>query len=324
MRENPSRKTIADKPVYNYQQCIKDKNNIFIVSSHFKGVIDILEKDNNNYIILEGIQDTSLYKGLIYTNKQYIVMDIVGHCNLNYKGCGHFSPTADKYFYCIDEAKRDLQSLSNILEGQLKKLRIMGGEPLLHPNVVDILRFAREVFPQTNVVLITNGTLLLKQEVEFWNALKDNNIELFITKYPINFDYDAVEYKASQYNINLIFDTRGQVIKTLLKFPLDIEGKQNAALSYSKCKAVNCVNLFEGKLYQCPTSCHLNRFNKKFGTNMQVGEGDYLELDKVNDKKEVFKFISTYKQVCKYCMIDKITYDHPFSISKKEKEEWLP
>ena len=44
-------------------------------------------------------------------NKKQIrfIVDIVDHCNLNCKGCGHFSPLASKSFLDLETFENDLR-----------------------------------------------------------------------------------------------------------------------------------------------------------------------------------------------------------------------
>ena len=64
---------------------------------------------------------------------KYIETHIVDHCNLNCRGCSHFSPLAKPYFKSLDEYKREFERLAEITNHYIQQIRIMGGEPFLHP-----------------------------------------------------------------------------------------------------------------------------------------------------------------------------------------------
>lgn len=51
-----------------------------------------------------------------------------------------------------------MKRLSSITE--VNTLRLMGGEPLLHPKMVEFFIIARSFFPSSEIVLVSNGTLL--------------------------------------------------------------------------------------------------------------------------------------------------------------------
>jgi len=102
-------------------------------------------------------------------------MHLTDHCNLNCKGCAHFAPIAEKWFADPVEHERDMERLSQLVAG-IKTIRLMGGEPLLHPKIEPFLVSTREKFPEANIRLVTNGLLLQKMKTTFWSACKANNI----------------------------------------------------------------------------------------------------------------------------------------------------
>lgn len=67
-------------------------------------------------------------------------IDIVNHCNLNCIGCGHFSPLATEYFLPVEEFKKDCERLNYLTNGDIERMEIMGGEPLLHPSIIEIIK----------------------------------------------------------------------------------------------------------------------------------------------------------------------------------------
>ncbi len=60
----------------------------------------------------------------------------------------------------------------------------MGGEPLLHPKVEQLLLQTRRVFSKADIRIVTNGILLDKMSDSFWETCKTNNISFDITVYP--------------------------------------------------------------------------------------------------------------------------------------------
>ena len=60
-------------------------------------------------------------------------LHIADHCNLKCKGCIHFSPLAEEKFLDTDIFQRDCQRIAELTDNnRLGKIRLMGGEPLLH------------------------------------------------------------------------------------------------------------------------------------------------------------------------------------------------
>ena len=78
-----------------------------------------------------------------------IEFHIVEHCNLNCKGCIHFTPLADKSCIKISDYKSDIKKMAEITKGSVKTINILGGEPLLHPQLLKLLKIARQYFPKS-------------------------------------------------------------------------------------------------------------------------------------------------------------------------------
>ena len=108
---------------------------------------------------------------------------LVEHCNLRCCGCDHFAPLAEQEFADLDAFENDFARLSYLVDGKAEKIGLMGGEPLLHPQVKDFLYIARRHFRKTKIRIVTNGVLLLNKKEDFWKACRDNNIIVEVTKY---------------------------------------------------------------------------------------------------------------------------------------------
>lgn len=252
-------------------------------------------------------------------------LNIVDHCNLRCKGCDHFAPIAEEYVVPLDSIEKDLAQMSKILKGDLHAMSIMGGEPLLHPQLKEIMISARRSFPKTGISLRTNGILLLKQNEDFWKTCREQNIFVVPTRYPINLDFDTMEKTAAAHQVPFRFDQiTPSATKTSYKIPLDIHGKQNPRKSFSNCFHANLYALLmEGKLYPCTVAPNVRHFNKKFGTHMELQDGDALNIYHVTEASEVFNFLCTPKSFCRYCDVGNRSFGHPWERSKKVMGEWV-
>ena len=87
----------------------------------------------------------------------------------------------------------------------------MGGEPLLHPQVIEFCTFTRNLFPTSEIVLVSNGILLPCLTDENIEILNQNNIALCISNYGLKLDYNKMNKfkthyfhaKNDMYNISL-------------------------------------------------------------------------------------------------------------------------
>ena len=60
---------------------------------------------------------------------------VVYHCHLNCAGCDHFSPLAEKYFMPTEVFEKDILRLKELTKGNMDAITLLGGEPLLHPDI---------------------------------------------------------------------------------------------------------------------------------------------------------------------------------------------
>ena len=100
---------------------------------------------------------------------------------------------ADEEYVDINELASDLKRLSELSAGEVHHINILGGEPLLHPEITKIIEIVRHYFPYGNIYLVTNGVLLNRMDESFWKQCKQSNIVIAPTQYPIKINYDEIQ-----------------------------------------------------------------------------------------------------------------------------------
>ncbi|MEJ7727608.1 MAG: radical SAM protein [Polyangiaceae bacterium] len=96
------------------------------------------------------------------------------HCNLRCANCCNMSPLVPRRFLEVAEVESICATLAPALHADVVK--IMGGEPLLHPELPAILRALRTSGIGDRVRLFTNGLLLKSMPEAFWEALDELTI----------------------------------------------------------------------------------------------------------------------------------------------------
>jgi MoaA/NifB/PqqE/SkfB family radical SAM enzyme len=249
---------------------------------------------------------------------KYVEIHLADHCNLNCKYCSHFSSIADKKFYDLHKFTKDIARLSKITGKNIKKISLLGGEPLLNPKVCEYMSITRQYFPQTAIRLLTNGTLLSSQNNYFWENLSKNDIKLTISSYPIDINREVIEKKAAEFDVKMQYFYFKDEFE---KLNLDLSGSQKDMFSCQKCFTGGCYNLYEGKLYACPVIAFVKYFNKKFNKNIKVSGGDYIDIYKINSLNEIIKWTYEPKKFCKYCTP---TTSKPWEMSNEHNiAEWV-
>ena len=253
-----------------------------------------------------------------------IEIAIVEHCNLNCNHCIAFSPIAKKGFYALDSLRRDLTRLSELSHQTLGSIRILGGEPLLHPQLEEILRTARALFPHAFIDILTNAVLLPKQPPSFFATCRECDIVITTTKYPISLDFGAIEdfVVKSGAKYRYAYNTR-EVQKVMYKWVIDPEGQQDPVEMFYKCSLANtCIALKDGKLSTCGLPNVIRHFNERFGANLAVSPGDFVDIYTAKNMEEILSALAKPIPFCRYCDLNSFQENIPWQPSTKNIDEW--
>lgn len=250
--------------------------------------------------------------------------DIISTCNLNCEGCTHYAPIGDNEdVLSIEKADIELKLLSNIISDHCNTINIMGGEPLLNPNIIEILSLTRKYFPKTEIQIVTNGILLADMEPDFWQACNELSVGIALTVYPIKIRLDKITSCANEYKVPYSLYRNG---KYFYHFLLDEFGKQDINDSYIKCNLKNFPLYHDGKLYPCTIAGCVYKLNNYYNVNFEVSENDCLCIDAETTLEDVYEFLGKPVSFCKYCMVSQWYDDNnrfKWTESKKDKHEWI-
>jgi organic radical activating enzyme len=245
---------------------------------------------------------------------------LVDHCNLNCKACDHLSPIADQWFASPEVYFKDLKQLKKLFSG-IDKLSLLGGEPLLHPEVERFLVIARTIFPKSNILLMTNGILLDKMPDSFWTTCKKTSTEIALDVYP-------PYYKKEKQLLQL-----AKVKEVKIKYSrvhsfqawLNLRGDSNPQLSFQKCAFRTTHQLKEGKLFVCVLPMVAHYFNKRFGTNLPTEGCVDIHKSGLTGWAIVDALSSGGFSTCKYCATGKkdlTRSSFEWSTSTRQMVEW--
>ena len=249
-------------------------------------------------------------------------INIAEHCNLNCKCCSQFSCIADEEFIDLNVMRSDLQQLGKLFGGECERIYLIGGEPLLHPNVCECMNIARNSFPKGKIFVFTNGTLILKQKKAFWDTCRKNDISIIITRYPIDLDYEKILDFIRQEKVSVEFFGTSDDFKYMRNLGLDLDGKQDVNKSFALCaESNNCIKLRNGRLYTCTRPPEIYKFNKQFNKHLEMCEQDGIDIYKVLTGQEILDFLARPIPFCRYCNLE-VRRDMDWGITQKDISEW--
>lgn len=267
----------------------------------------------------------------IMNAKPILDVQVCDHCNLRCAGCLHFAPLAPKHFLDLDEYEADLLRLSRIegIGGYFEAVLLMGGEPLLHPRVAEVMRTTRRCLPGEHIMLFTNGLLLKRMGEDFWDAIVECDVELSISPYPLKVDYESLAERARARGaqvrlLNSITDMRENSGKEeFLRLALDPDGGCDPARSFTSCLVGGrALQLSRGAIWPCQLAAHHGFFDQRFGYCMHDGPDDSLPLDSIGSAEDIEGFRRRPHPMCRYCDNDALMVA-PWERSQLKAEEWL-
>lgn len=243
------------------------------------------------------------------------------HCNLNCISCMHYSSIADPAFPDLNKLTSQIKILSKSKK-YFKTVRLLGGEPLLNPNIVEIINMIRYYLGDIEIELVTNGILLLSNRIDlcFWNACRENNIIISITKYPINLDYNKIRELCKNNNckVRIFGDRMGK--EAFCAYKLNSNRYKKNFIKYITCQNRRCLQLVGENIYPCSISAYVEHVNKKFNTKFIHSKKDCLSIENLNLFK-LIRFTSRVKPFCSYC--SPRSKGFPWSRSNFLKDEWV-
>lgn len=182
-------------------------------------------------------------------------VNAVLHCNLRCRSCSHLSPAFGKHVADPEVVYRDLRALADVYRCAFVK--VLGGEPLLHPRLGELLRAIRESGIAPRTTICTNGIVVGHVDPSIWSLVD----ELEVSAYP-NFeltdartaDLEMVASKGTTVVVNSV---------PLFQESFALEGTSDDALVhriYRACKVAHwwrCHTVIDGYFFKCPQSVFL-------------------------------------------------------------------
>lgn len=216
------------------------------------------------------------------------------HCNLNCKGCSSCSPISEKWYLEPEVLKKDLNRLKN-LKIVVNNINILGGEPLLHPRIVDLFNIVKQIYPDCNLGLLTNGLILKKMKAEFWNSCVNNKVKLKITCFPVLSENDIgeIEQLLIHYGIEHQLTRKTKFNKILIE-----NNPSNMKEIIKACGCNSANNLYDGYVSRCPVPMVTELLNSKFSTKLNTA-GKLNIYDATAE--EIITFLSVPNQSCTNC-----------------------
>lgn len=213
-------------------------------------------------------------------------------------------------------------------------VRIMGGEPLLHPQLESVIYETREHWKDSRIELITNGLLLPKMAPSIFDALKAIHADVTVSKHFDDPYYNGM-FRAgletlSSYGITPWISQSDQ--SWMKCYRIDEQGSASPYQSdpqkaWDICYVKHlCTTLIDNQLYRCPQlGCYSYALKNGFVSQQWNTVLDYQPLLPSCSQEELNAFMND--GVCEQCSICPEEFQHanmyeklgPFGLSTTRK-----
>lgn len=231
-------------------------------------------------------------------NVSGLEINISEKCNLKCKGCDHGMDIIAPKIIPLSKLLQDVTKASEFIHA--KSLRIIGGEPLLHPELSKVIFEFFKVKIADSIELWTNGLLLKDVSKRNWEFIDG----IVISKYPgINYSFDMTLLEELSNKFNLWFNIRDS--KTFFwSMGSKRHSFKTASFLHNSCRELStCNTIRDGKFYKCVQSAFAKERLNNYGIELN-DDGVSLYKDSMGLIKRINNHIwsNTPLNTCYYCL----------------------
>lgn len=231
---------------------------------------------------------------------KYLEVPITTRCSLNCKECNNLIQVYQKPDnFDMRHIVQDIKHVCCVSK-KIRMLRILGGEPLLHPDLGFLLKELAQINNIECIRIVTNGTLLFDQRCI---SLLENNpkFSVYISNYgERSVRYNSLISQLEEKRICYITQNEQKSWKEVCNCGSRGRSLREKKKVFSLCHE-DCHSLLNGELHICPRSSH--------GTDLKLipkKRDDFVSVRKISGKAELRRKLyellnTTMIEACDYC-----------------------
>ncbi len=185
-------------------------------------------------------------------------INVVEHCNLSCRACSHLSPVLPKSYVDPETMARDLKVLAGSYH--VRMLRLLGGEPLLHPDLSSVIAAARHSGVGDAIVVVTNGLLLPRMTDAFWSSVDAVEVSLYPGRTMKEDVQQRCVAQAERHGVALRFRPCPEFQESYSE--VGTEDRDLVGRIFRTCNVAHrwrCHNVVNGWFFRCPQAHYIPR-----------------------------------------------------------------
>ena len=229
--------------------------------------------------------------------------NIVSHCNLRCRYCDQWAPFWDQEFMPLGVLEHDLRRLAEAL--LVFEFKILGGEPLLSPQLLDVISIVRESGVTENVTIVTNGLLLDRLSADVWDSIDRMCISLYPgVKYRMSVEEASV--LAREHDVELFVQDHIKYPFRLTSLNRRIEDDRLIRIAHRYCAdRRTCNTIHHGRFFACTPATVFRARMKRLGIDESQTSTDYVSIHECEDLRaalEEYLERASPLDGCAYCL----------------------
>lgn len=229
-------------------------------------------------------------------------INVAHHCNRSCRSCTHLGPKSKKVLVDPSSVLKDLSTLAAYYHPQ--RVSLLGGEPLLHPGLLDVVDAVRQSAVSETIRVVTNGTFLGRMPDRFWQAVDQVHISVYPDSTIKAEELRSYSRKAKKHGVALelrYFDSFREAYSEL-----GTADERLIRRIYATCKIAqlwHCHSHCAGHLHLCAQSAFIPRY--LLGKSEAEAAFDGFEITQSGGSREkLLEFLSAGRplQSCCHCL----------------------
>ena len=220
------------------------------------------------------------------------------HCNLNCKNCSMFCGLVKKEaFPDYSEFEKGICLLKKYFQ-HVKVFRIIGGEPLLNPELDRYIYKIRDTYPYTDIRLISNGILVRQMSGKLIKAVRECHVTFIVTQYAaLKKSIDEIKAFLTEKKIPHIVT---EVVTEFQKI-YNAAGNSSVDENFYRCHwKSSCATMYGTQIATCFVPFVIHYLSDRF--ELGICESGKIDLTEEGlTAREIRRRMHTPFDLCRYC-----------------------
>lgn len=247
----------------------------------------------------------------------YVEYHVAEKCNMNCVACEHYSGLVkEESFPDFEQFSKEFYRMKELVD-DIGMLSILGGEPLLNPELYKYVELSAKLYPYSRKYVVTNGLLVTKMDQRLISAIKEGGVMIYISYYPALID-KMEEIKRFLEDNGIVYEI--STINTVFSKKQTLSASNNMD-QYYKCFQAHCNNLYRGEMASCFLPFTTKYFNQQYKTSLPETGAISIMDESLTSEELLFGLLQPFER-CKYCT-DPVDVEWDIIKDKTDLSNWL-